>query len=122
MSEVQVFDHLVVGILVVLGFAFVGVTVWMSHVLAPSRPSPEKSEPYECGVDPVGPPWVQFRIGYYVYALLFVVFDIETIFLYPWAVAFGKMGFFVLVEMFIFIAILASGLAYAWKEGALTWR
>ena len=122
MSEVQVFDHLVVGILVVLGFAFVGVTVWMSHVRAPSKPSPEKSEPYECGVDPVGPPWVQFRIGYYVYALLFVVFDIETVFLYPWAVAFISMGTFVLIEMVVFIGILAAGLAYAWKEGALTWR
>ena len=70
----------------------------------------------------IGPPWVQFRIGYYVYALLFVVFDIETIFLYPWAVAFGKMGIFVLAEMFVFIGILVAGLAYAWKEGALRWR
>jgi len=65
---------------------------------------------------------VQFRIGYYVYALLFVVFDIETVFLYPWAVAFGKMGIFILVEMVLFIAILGAGLAYAWREGALRWR
>ena len=61
-------------------------------------------------------------MGYYVYALLFVVFDIETVFLYPWAVAFGNMGVFILVEMVIFIAILAAGLGYAWKEGALRWR
>ena len=73
-------------------------------------------------MEPVGPPWVQFRVGYYVYALLFVVFDIETVFLYPWAVVYGKMGLFVLAEMVIFIAILAAGLAYAWKEGALRWR
>lgn len=61
-------------------------------------------------------------MGYYVYALLFVMFDIETVFLYPWAVAFGRMGIFIVVEMIIFITILAAGLAYAWKEGALTWR
>jgi NADH-quinone oxidoreductase subunit A len=65
---------------------------------------------------------VQFRVGYYVYALLFVVFDIETVFLYPWAVAFNSMGLFILVEMVIFVTILVFGLAYAWKEGALTWR
>jgi NADH-quinone oxidoreductase subunit A len=65
---------------------------------------------------------VQFRVGYYVYALLFVVFDIETVFLYPWAVAYGRLPLFILLEMVVFIAILAAGLAYAWKEGALRWR
>ena len=75
---------------------------------APKKPSPEKATTYECGSEPIGPPWVQFRIGYYVYALLFVVFDIETVFLYPWAVAFNRpgLGWFILVEMVIFVGIL----------------
>lgn len=116
------FDYLILGMFLVIGALFVIATLSASWLLSPKKPSPEKSSTYECGVDPIGPPWVQFRIGYYVYALLFVVFDIETIFLYPWAVAFGKMGVFVLVEMVIFIGILVGGLAYAWKEDALKWR
>jgi NADH-quinone oxidoreductase subunit A len=115
-------DHLVIAMFVVIGMLFVPITLFASHLLAPSKPSPEKSSIYECGVEPIGPPWVQFRIGYYVYALLFVIFDIETVFLYPWAVAFDSLGLFILIEMLVFIAILAVGLAYAWREGALTWR
>ena len=117
------FDHLVVGAFILFGIVFVSATVWASNLLSPNgKDAKDRLEPYECGVEPVGPPWVQFRVGYYVYALLFVVFDIETVFLYPWAVTFNKMGLFVLVEMVIFIAILATGLAYAWKEDALRWR
>jgi len=115
-------DYLILGMFVVIGALFVVATLGASWFLSPKKPSPEKATTYECGAEPIGPPWVQFRIGYYVYALLFVVFDIETIFLYPWAVTFNKLGLFVLVEMVIFIAILAAGLAYAWKEGALRWR
>lgn len=115
-------DHLTLAAFIVVGALFVPVAVLASNLLAPSKPDAKKAATYECGVEPVGPPWVQFRIGYYVYALLFVVFDIETVFLYPWAVAFNAMGVFVLFEMLLFIAILALGLAYAWKEGALTWR
>lgn len=116
-------DYLMVGVFVLFGAAFVVLVVWVSNLLSPnSEDSPDRLEPYECGSEPVGPSWVQFRVGYYVYALLFVVFDIETVFLYPWAIAFGQMGAFILVEMVIFIAILAAGLGYAWKEGALRWR
>ena len=121
--EATAVDHLAVGAFVLFGMAFVVLVVWVSNLLSPnSEDSPDRLEPYECGSEPVGPSWVQFRVGYYVYALLFVVFDIETVFLYPWAVAFGQMGVFILVEMVIFIAILAVGLGYAWKEGALRWR
>lgn len=115
-------DYLILAAFVVIGALFVAATLTASWLLSPKKPSPEKSTTYECGVEPVGPPWVQFRIGYYVYAMLFVIFDIETVFLYPWAVAFGRMGPFVLLEMFVFVAILVGGLLYAWKEGALTWR
>lgn len=115
-------DYLILGMFAVVGVLFVAATVTVSNILSPTAPSKEKGSTYECGSTPIGPAWVQFRVGYYVYALLFVVFDIETVFLYPWAVAFNRMGVFILVEMIIFIAILAFGLAYAWKEGALSWR
>lgn len=116
-------DHLVIGASVLFGVAFVVLVVWVSNLLSPKgTDTPDRLEPYECGSEPIGPSWVQFRVGYYVYALLFVVFDIETAFLYPWAVVFDQMGVFVLVEMVIFITILAAGLGYAWKEGALRWR
>ena len=114
--------HLAIAVFVLLGAGFVAATLVFSRLLQHRSVSDEKYSPYECGSDPVGPPWVQFKIGYYVYALLFVVFDIETVFLFPWAVAYGRMGMFVLVEMAIFIGILGVGLAYAWKEGALSWR
>lgn len=115
-------DYVRLGTFVVFGMGFVAVTVTLSNLLSHQLPSTEKSRIYECGVEPIGKPWVQFRIGYYVYALLFVVFDIETVFLYPWAVIFSRTGLFVLLEMVVFVAVLALGLAYAWKEGALKWR
>ena len=86
-----------------------------------SAPSAEKAETYECGVEPIGPPWVQFHAGYYVYALLFVIFDIETVFLYPWAVIARRIGTGGLAEMLVFLGILVLGLAYAWRKGVLTW-
>jgi NADH:ubiquinone oxidoreductase subunit 3 (subunit A) len=116
------FDYAVIAAGLVIGVAFVFATLGVSRVLAPRRPSPEKYSTYECGSEPIGPPWVQFRVGYYVYALLFVLFDIETVFLYPWAVTVGAAPLFVLVEMIVFLAILAAGLVYAWREGALRWR
>lgn len=115
-------DQMVIAAFIVVGTLFVVVALSSSWLLSPKRPSAEKSTTYECGVEPVGSPWIQFKIGYYVYALLFVVFDIETVFLYPWAVVFRQTGLFVLVEMFIFVGIIVGGLAYAWREGALKWR
>lgn len=117
-------ERMVIAGFVVIGGLFTAVALASSWLLSPKKPSAEKSETYECGVEPIGGSWVQFRSGYYVYALLYVIFDIETIFLYPWAVTFGRagIGWFVLIEMFIFVGILVAGLAYAWKEGALKWR
>ncbi len=115
-------DHVTVAAFLVVGAVFVVATLAVARLLAPRHPDPEKLSVYECGSEPIGPPWVQFRVGYYVYALLFVLFDIETVFLYPWAVYLGAAPLFVVAEMLIFIAILAAGLAYAWREGALQWR
>lgn len=118
------FEAIVIAAFVVVGVLFAVVTLASSWLLSPKKPSAEKSETYECGVEAIGGPWVRFRAGYYVYALLFVIFDIETVFLYPWAVTFARpaAGWFVFTEMLIFVSILLGGLVYAWKEGALRWR
>lgn len=117
-------EELTIAAFVVVGAVFAVVALASSWLLAPQKPSAEKSEIYECGAEPIGGPWVRFRAGYYVYALLYVIFDIETVFLYPWAVTFGRPGvaWFVFFEMIIFMTILIAGLIYAWKEGALEWR
>jgi len=97
-------------------------TAWF---LRPHDPYPEKLTTYECGIDPLTESWAQFHIRYYLFALVFVVFDVETIYLYPWAVAFREllppMGLFVFAEMLVFVAILVVGFAYAWRKGALEW-
>ena len=91
--------------------------------LRPNKPNPVKSQVYECGVEPIGKgSWAQFNFRYYVYALLFVIFDVEVVFLYPWAVQYQKLGLFALVEMLIFVLILVVGLAYAWRKRALEWE
>tara|TARA_B000000460_G_scaffold234767_1_gene195465 strand:- start:83 stop:469 length:387 start_codon:yes stop_codon:yes gene_type:complete len=91
--------------------------------LRPNKPNPVKSQVYECGVEPIGKgSWAQFNFRYYVYALLFVIFDVETVFIYPWAVQYQKLGLFALVEMLIFVLILVVGLAYAWRKRALEWE
>jgi NADH-quinone oxidoreductase subunit A len=90
--------------------------------LVRQKPNPVKNATYECGLETVGPTWVQFNFRYYIYALLFVIFDIETVFIYPWAVAFRELAWFTIVEVLIFMAILVVGLAYAWKKKALEWK
>lgn len=90
-------------------------------VLAPKRPGAIKQSTYECGLETVGDAWVQFKVQYYLYALIFVLFDVETVFLYPWAVAYNALPLLALVEMIIFLLILGIGLIYAWRKGALEW-
>ncbi len=91
--------------------------------IRPKKPSLVKSSVYECGVEPIGPGrWVQFNFRYYTYALLFVIFDVETVFLYPWAIRFKQLGLFALFEMLVFVLILVVGLAYAWRKRALEWE
>jgi NADH:ubiquinone oxidoreductase subunit 3 (subunit A) len=83
--------------------------------------SPVKYTTFECGVEPVGGAWVQYTVRYYLFALVFLIFDIETVFLYPWAVAYQELGTVAMVEMVVFLAILFLGLAYAWRKGHLEW-
>jgi len=99
----------------------VGGTLALNRLIAPRVPGREKSTTYECGVDPVPGGWTQSTVRYYVFALLFVIFDVEAVFLFPWATVFEKLGVASLVEMTVFIAILALGLAYAWKKKVLEW-
>nr|AMC31011.1 NADH dehydrogenase subunit 3 [Vicia villosa] len=93
----------------------------ISGILAPIRKGPEKLSNYESGIEPMGDAWLQFQIRYYMFALVFVVFDVETVFLYPWAMSFDLLGVSVFIEAFIFVLILIVGLVYAWQKGALEW-
>jgi len=113
--------YVFIGIFAVIAILFPLIALALAFVVRPKKPNPIKSSTYECGLETVGETWVQFRVQYYIYALVFVIFDVETVFLYPWAVAYNKLGLFALVEMFIFLAILAAGLIYAWRKGALEW-
>ncbi len=88
----------------------------------PAKPDPVKVSPYECGMELIGERWPRFNPRYYMFAILFVVFDVETVFIYPWAVYFKQLGLFALIEMLVFILILVVGWAYAWKNKALEWR
>ncbi|MFM7364392.1 MAG: NADH-quinone oxidoreductase subunit A [Cuspidothrix sp.] len=92
-----------------------------SKILRPVGTSIEKRTTYECGLEPIGGAWIQFNIRYYMFALVFVVFDVETVFLYPWAVAFNRLGLLAFIEAIIFISILIIALVYAWRKGALEW-
>ncbi len=93
----------------------------ISRILQPRLATPVKYTTYECGVEPIGGSWVQYTVRYYLFALVFLIFDIETVFLYPWAVAYRELGTFAIVEMFLFLAILTLGLVYAWRKGDLEW-
>jgi NADH-quinone oxidoreductase subunit A len=99
----------------------VGLMLGLGSLLRPKRPTPQKYISYESGVDPVGVGWSQSQIRYYVFALLFVMFDVEAVFIFPWAVRLEALAVFGLVEMLVFIVILVLGLVYAWRKGVLRW-
>ena len=94
----------------------------LARFVAPKKPGVVKSEAYECGVEAEGDAWIQFRVQYYVFAILFVIFDVEALFLFPWAVVFRSLGLEGLMAMGVFLGILGLGLVYAWQEGALEWE
>ncbi len=120
-----VFDYLsrYIGVLlfIVLVAAFGVGTLVISYLLQPRYPEPEKLSPYECGSEPFSDARIPFPVRYYIFAMLFVIFDIEIIFLYPWAVAFKDIGIIGLVEMMIFIGLFVLAYVYAWRKGALEW-
>jgi NADH:ubiquinone oxidoreductase subunit 3 (subunit A) len=106
-------------LVVVVGFLGVNLLVW--RVIRPSRYSEEKLTTYECGENPTGSAWIQFNIRFYVFALIFIVFDVEAVFLLPWAVVFKQLGMLAFLEGLVFIAILVVALAYVWRKGDLEW-
>lgn len=106
----------------VVGVVFIVVTLQIARLVRPEgKYSPQKYIPYECGEIPVGSAWVQFNIRFYVIALIFIIFDVEIIFLLPWAVVFKQLGAFAFIEGLIFVGILVVGLAYVWRKGDLSW-
>jgi NADH-quinone oxidoreductase subunit A len=114
-------DWQFIAIFVVLAPIFPAAPVLANALLAPRKPNYIKQQIYECGVETVGDTWVQFKVQYYIYALIFVIFDIEAVFLFPIAAAYGQVALFAVVEIVLFIAILTAALAYAWGRGVLEW-
>ncbi len=100
----------------------VGFAITFAHFLAPTSENDQKAESYECGVPTQGITWLQFNVGYYLFAILFLIFDVETVFIFPWAVVFREVGMVAFVEILIFFFILILGLLYAWKKHALIWE
>lgn len=116
-----------IGIFLICALAFAILMILLPPTLrlfriVSRKPNPTKSSTYECGMDTVGTSWVQFNFRYYFFALLFVIFDIQVVFLYPWAAALGELKLFALFEMLAFFLILVAGFIYAWRKGVLRWK
>ncbi|MEO8356500.1 MAG: NADH-quinone oxidoreductase subunit A [Chloroflexota bacterium] len=110
-----------VGLFFIVGLIIPVGAIAVAWLLAPKRPNSIKQSTYECGIETVGDSWVQFKAQYYIFALVFLVFDVETVFLFPWAVKLGQLGLFAVVEGILFILILIAGLTYTWRKGMLEW-
>ncbi|GIQ61966.1 NADH-quinone oxidoreductase subunit A [Paenibacillus cisolokensis] len=120
--EKYVNNYVIVTIFLLLGILLPVAALAVGRVLRPHKPNDTKQTTYESGNEPVGEGQVRFNIRYYLFALMFVIFDVETVFLYPWAVAYNQLGLFVLVEMLIFVGMLSIALFYAWKKKVLQWN
>ncbi len=114
-------SYAAVGVLAVVILLFGAGTFFVWRLLRPHRPNREKLSTYECGIDPVGENWKQPNVRYYIFAFLFAVFDVEALFLFPWALVYERLGLFAVVEMILFVVILLFGLAYAWGRRVLDW-
>jgi NADH:ubiquinone oxidoreductase subunit 3 (subunit A) len=114
-------EWLYVGLFFMVGALVPAAAIIVSWIISPRKPNFIKQSTYECGMETVGENWVQFRAQYYIFALVFLVFDVETVFLFPWAVALGKLPVFAVVEGIVFVLILFAGLMFAWRKGMLEW-
>ena len=114
-------EYLPVVIMALVAALIPALFVSVGRFLGPRKPSVVKGEAFECGNPPTGPAWGRFSVKFYLTAILFIVFDVEVVFLYPWSILFRRLGMFGFVEMMIFVAILTLGLAYVWRKGALEW-
>jgi NADH-quinone oxidoreductase subunit A len=115
-------DFYYLSIIMFAAVGFVGFSYLLSRLVAPFVPGGSKALPYECGEVPLGSAWTRFNVGYYVFALLFLIFEVEVVFLFPWAAVLGKVGLPALFEGALFLAILLFGFAFAWRRGYLVWR
>jgi NADH-quinone oxidoreductase subunit A len=111
-----------IAVFAIIAIALPVIGLSAAWLLRPKKSNPAKNATYECGMETIGDTRVQFKAQYYLYALIFVVFDVEAVFIFPWAVAYNKLGLYALVEMVLFVAILVGGLLYAWRKGALEWQ
>jgi NADH:ubiquinone oxidoreductase subunit 3 (subunit A) len=114
-------SYLYAAILFAAGFVFVIVTMTLANILAPHKRTKEKLQTYESGETPIGSAWVQYPLGFYIFALLFVAFDVDIVFIIAWAVIFKQLSVFGFFEILFFIVVLALGLAYAWRKGVIRW-
>ena len=112
---------LYIGLFFIVGLIIPVGSIGVAWILGPKKPNPIKQTTYECGVETVGDAWVQFKAQYYIFALVFLIFDVEAVFLFPWAVKLGQLGMFAVIEGIIFILILIVGLVYTWRKGMLEW-
>lgn len=112
---------LYIGLFLVIGTIVPVVPIAFSAIIAPKKPNSIKQSTYECGMETVGDSWVQFRAEYYIFALVFLVFDVETVFLFPWALSLKALDMFAVIEGIVFIMILVVGLLYTWRKGMLEW-
>lgn len=115
-------DWLFIGVFLVLAPVFPALALVIPRIIAPKKPNTLKSQTYECGIETVGDTWVQFRVQYYIFTLVFLIFDVEIVFLFPWAVAYGQLDLFAVIAGVLFIFLLVDGLIYAWRKGALEWE
>ena len=116
------YQYLFIGVFFLFAIFFAALPLIVARFVAPRKPSAIKNATYECGLESQGDSWVQFRIQFYIYALIFVIFAVETVFIYPWAVSFKKLGMEGFIPMIIFLLILLVGLAYEWRKKALEWE
>ncbi len=121
MSAAYLTNWLYVAAFLAAGAVLVVLILAFEFLVNPRHPTPGKLSPYECGIVPVGDSWRPFAVRYYVFALLFLIFDVEAVFLFPWALEFRDLGTAGFVEVLVFIGVLGVGLVYAWRKGALNW-
>ena len=114
-------EWLYVGLFFIVGLIIPVGAIGVAAILGPKKPNSIKQTTYECGIETVGDSWVQFKAQYYIFALVFLVFDVEAVFLFPWAVKLNQLGLFAVIEGIVFILILIAGLIYTWRKGMLEW-
>jgi NADH:ubiquinone oxidoreductase subunit 3 (subunit A) len=114
-------EWLYLGVFLTMAMVIPLAALLVAGLLSPKKPSEIKNSTYECGMETVGPSWVQFKVQYYIYGLIFLIFDVETVLLFPWAVAYQRVSLFGVLEAVFFVLILTGGLWYVWRKGALEW-